>query len=190
MRRRRLTRTEERQYLAHATILQQEGISLEIPKEWKEHAYPLEISVAPPPVSEVFERSRGGLSYSVYLRLLSKARCMIEQVAITVAWDDRIILESLDQRYPVGVYGYPPVSWKEVLNSRIEGGLKFARSGEVVEGFLLARGGARFPEQYRTGQSVPFTLSLYDQYRVEMQEHGYLYVQRAEGKGQESPRTG
>jgi hypothetical protein len=179
MRKRRLTRAEEREYLDYARIMREEGIPLEIPSEWVKHAFPLDIAIAPPPDNQVFERDRGGLSYSVYVRLLSEDRLIVEHVAIATDWDDQIALEEFNRSYPIGMYGYPPLSWEEVLNSRIEKGLKFARPGQLAQGFILARGGTEFPKGYKTGQWVPFTLSLYDQYGNKVEKRGYLDVQRS-----------
>jgi hypothetical protein len=43
----------------------------------------------------------------------------------------------------------------------------------------LATGVSGFPEGYTTGQSVPFTLHIYDQYGEPTLGQGNLFVQRA-----------
>jgi hypothetical protein len=179
MRKRWLTRNEERESLCYARILQAEGVLLDIPDEWVDHSRPLDVAIAPPPISEVFERPGGGLSYAVYVRLLSRRRCMVEYAAMKVPWDDQIALESPDEKSPICQFGSLQFPLKKVLNLRIENTLKFARAGEVVEGVILATGLWHFPEGYTTGQSVPVELSLYDQYGEAIVEQGFLFVQRA-----------
>ena len=192
MRQKRLSRNDEREYLNILKAMQAEGISVEIPQLWLEHSRPLDVRIAPPPISEAFERPSGGVSYAVWVRLRSRMRCMIEHASIVVPWDDQLELDSPDEKNAIYQVGSQHFRLKTVLNLRIENTLRFARGGEVVEGVILATGLWRFPEGYVTGQSVPFTLHLYDQYGDAMEEEGNLFVQRAgrsdrkdEGKGED-----
>ena len=175
----RLSRNDERECLNILKTMQAEGISVEIPQLWLEHSRPLDVRIAPPPISEAFERPSGGVSYAVWVRLRSRMRCMIEDASIVVPWDDQLALDSPDEKNAIYQVGSQHFRLKTVLNLRIENTLKFARRGEVVEGVILATGLWRFPEGYVTGQSVPFKLYLYDQYGDAMEEQGNLFVQRA-----------
>jgi hypothetical protein len=163
----RLTRAEERQYLTCAREMKSEGVSIDIPQEWEDNSRLLEMTIAPPCDCEVFELARGGLRYVISVCIRSLARCYIEHVRITVPWDADIELDFPDERYPIGLLGYPPLPRECILNSRIARTLKFQRAGDSVLGVILAAGVARFPPEHKSGQLVPFTLSLYDQFGTE-----------------------
>jgi hypothetical protein len=176
----RLTPYEERRYFNVLRTLEAEGVDVNIPDDLVRRVTTIDISIAAPPESEVFERASGGLSYFLSVRLLALKPCIIDCAEIRTAFDDQIALESPDEKYPIGMLGCPPVPHKELLNRRIEKGLRFARAGDLVKGFILATGVSRFPQGYRTGELVPVTLSLYDQFGTEIVKHGQLFVQRAE----------
>lgn len=53
--RKRLTRNEEREYLAYARTMQEEGVSLEIPDEWLEHSRLLDSEAIVEQCSSPFE---------------------------------------------------------------------------------------------------------------------------------------
>jgi hypothetical protein len=156
-----------------------EGLQLNIPDEWLEHSRLLDVVIAPPSHNQVVERTSGGLNYEVWVRLCSLRRCRVEYAELTVPWDDQIALDSPDEKDLMRRFGPLRRPFQEVLNLRIENTLKFARPGEVVEGVILATGMSRLPDSYSTGQLVPFTLSLYDQYGDALVERGHALVQRA-----------
>ena len=174
----RLTRAEQRQYYACAMEMKSEGVRIDLPQEWEDASCLIQMTIAPPGECEVFELASGGLRYVISVHLRSLARCLIEHVRITVPWDDEIELDFPDERYPIGFFGYPPFPRECILNSRIARTLKFQRAGDSVLGFILAAGVARFPPEHKTGQLVPFTLSLYDQYGMETVGRGHLLSQR------------
>jgi hypothetical protein len=127
----------------------------------------------------VVERASGGLNYEVWLRLRSRIRCRVDYAELTVPWDDQIVLDSPDEKDITRRFGPQRLVFQQVLNLRIENTLKFAQGGDVVEGVILATGMSRLPDSYMTGQLVPFTVSLYDQYGEAIVEGSYLSVQRA-----------
>jgi len=177
-REKRLNPGHEREYLSCLRALQAEGICVDIPGEWLERSScPLDVVIAPPPVSMVFDWPSGnGAGYAVSLRLLSRGRCMIDDCAITVSWDDHIVIQSLDECKSRCEFGKVVVPPESVLNHRIENTLRFPRAGHLVQGVILGRGVSPIPEQYAGGVSIPFTLTLYDQFGDEISQQGHLSV--------------
>ena len=135
-RRRTLTQAERTEDLVRAEQLRASGVDIEILQECRERNRILDVIVAPPMVSTVFEFRTGGIGYVPFVRLEARAGLTITDVDITTKWDDQIVLESfLDGPiYRLGTAEYWP---SEILNQRIENGLRLSR-GEVVEGYILS----------------------------------------------------
>jgi hypothetical protein len=55
----------------------------------------------------------------------------------------------------------------EVLNQRIENGLRFHRRGDMFEGIILAYGLRPIPGEYLDGALVPFQITFEDQFGEE-----------------------
>jgi hypothetical protein len=62
MQKKRLSPADERECLNTLRTLEAEGIPVEIPQLWLEHSRPLDVRIAPPPISEAFERPAVGLA--------------------------------------------------------------------------------------------------------------------------------
>lgn len=175
----RLSLRQESLYLNCLRELQAEGIGVDIPDEWLDRACPLDINVAPPPISMAFDWPTGGAGYAVRVRLLSRRQCMLEDCALAVPWDERIIIQAVDECRKLCNFGSIVFSLDEVLNHRIEKTLRFPRAGHVVEGVILGRGVARIPEKYGSCAPAPFTLTLYDQFGEELTQQGHLSVEHS-----------
>ena len=67
----RLSRTQQAKYLPCLRQMQSEGIDVEIPEEWEQTSHGLDIELAPPSESIVFEGPSGGTYYAVWVRLLA-----------------------------------------------------------------------------------------------------------------------
>jgi hypothetical protein len=172
----RLSQSQEREYLRCLRTLQTEGIRVDIPEEWVERSCPLDVIIAPPPTSMVFDWPSGGAGYAVAVRLLSRRACMLEDCAITVSWDEDIVIQTVEQRNSRCVFGPLVFEAKEVLYHRIEKTLRFPRAGCAAEGVILGKGVSRTPKQYTSGARASFALTLYDQYGDEIVEQGHLSV--------------
>jgi hypothetical protein len=68
---RRLSRLEEATHQDYLRQLQAEGIDGEIPKEWQENSRALDIVLAGPGESAVFQSLTGGVCYAVLVRLVA-----------------------------------------------------------------------------------------------------------------------
>ena len=65
----------------------------------------------------------------------------------------------------------------EVLNDRFP--LKFHRRGHLIEGVILATGLKPIPKEYVQGMTVPFQLTVCDQFRNEISVESKLSVDRS-----------
>jgi hypothetical protein len=173
IRRRTLTQAERDEHLARAERLRASGVDIEIAAAWQERNCPLEIIVAPSAVSMVFEFRNGGIGYAPFVRLTARAGLTIADCEIATKWDDQIVLGSF--RDPVCRLGTVEYRQSEVLNQRIENGLRLVR-GESVEGYILATGLRRVPTEY--GAAVPFGIVLSDPFGDPFHADGMLSVLR------------
>jgi hypothetical protein len=175
----RLNRAEERQYRDHLRQLRAEGFSVEIPEEWEEDSRALDIMLAGPAESKVFESATGGVCYAVLARfVVERSGLILTEWSGSTDYDDQIVPESFhDDRGPVRNLGGQEYGQHEVLNTRIEKNLTLYRD-RVVEGWLLATGIAAIPVKYSKFAVVPFRLTLFDQFGHEYVADTRLSVSR------------
>ena len=67
----------------------------------------------------------------------------------------------------------------DVLNHRIESGLRFHRRGDVFEGWVVASGLKLVPDQYRDGMITRLSLTFTDQFGCEHSAHAEAPLQRS-----------
>ena len=177
----RLSRQEEAEYLLCLQQLQGEGHDVEIPDKWRENAAAVDIEVGAPWENMVFDLTNGGVGYyAVRLRLIARRPGVILlEYAITSDFDDQILLLNIDERNPFCKLGRFEFERREILNSRVDNELRLQRRGQMVQGWLLASGLSRIPPQDRDGAKVPFQLTFRDQFQQETGVHGTLSVFRA-----------
>src|ERR1700738_1644357 len=121
----RLNREEQARNLACLERLRAEGIDVEIPEEWKWRDGALDIILASPAESTVYESRTGGIYYAILVRLAARSRGALTWCDIAARWDDQVVLESfLD---PVCKLGEEEHRQGDVLNQRIECGLRLSR---------------------------------------------------------------
>jgi hypothetical protein len=184
----RNSREQEAVYLDRLRQLQAEGIDVEIPEEWSQRDRALKIIVAPPAASSVCESRTGSIIYIVLVRLVPRSGLLLTDSDINTRWDNQIVLESFHDQSPVCRFGSAEFCRREVLNHRIENGLRLSR-GEMVEGYILARGLQRVPTEY--GEfAVPFEMVFSDQFGHEFRAHGKLSVSRQVQRDNTSVRPG
>ena len=174
LRRRTLTQAERTEHLVRAEQLRASGVEIEIPEHWRDRNRTLDIIVASPAESRVFESYTGGIFYAVLVRLLARFAVTLTDCDITTEFDDQIVMESF--RDPVFTLGGQEYRQSEVLNHRIENNLRLVR-GEVAEGLIVATGLHRIPTKYDEF-AVPFKIVFSDQFGDGFPAIGMLSVSR------------
>ena len=154
---RRLGQMEEAEYRRCLREMQAEGIDVDIPDEWQEPC-PLKITRGRQP-GIVCDLGRGITGYAIWLRVVSQCRVIVPEYEISSEWDEvSIDLPCLKETH--GRYKFGPLDYAvtEVLNDRLERGLRFNFRGDMVEGVVIAYGCQAIPETYHGAVSVRVTL--------------------------------
>ncbi len=155
VRKSRLSRAERTEYRAAAQQLQAAGLIPTIP-EWPGCSRALQIVVFEGQASLVLNLPYG-VGYAIRVRLVAEQSGLIlTSCDITTEWDDKIFMPGSDERTPVCKLGWLEYQPSDVLNQRIDDGLRFHHRGEMVEGTILAMGPKRFLTHIRTGCSRPW----------------------------------
>jgi hypothetical protein len=179
---RHLTRREMLENLARAKQMIANGVDTRIREEWLDAARPLQLSVEGFPESFIFDLPDGRAGYVIGLRMAPRWRVsLLGGCRIMTPSDDEIELDGAllypkerNSMYRLGQLLYPS---RQVLNSRIENGLKFQGFGQMVEGLVLASSMKAIPDFL--GTSSPVTIKLLDQNENEI-SHGFeLFVDRS-----------
>jgi len=174
----RLSRKEEAEYIDCLKKMKAAGVNIEIPQRYLEKACPLNIFIAGGPASFLFDLPGGGAAFAIWVRLTAPRRITTLDCAIRSSWDDQIVLEAFfDERTPLWWLGKIDFRRGQVLNMRIMNGLTL-NFGDMVEGWILASGSHRMPEGFSHGLTVPFTLVFLDQNENEIQKDGKIFVDR------------
>jgi hypothetical protein len=157
----RLSKQEMVKYLACARDLREAGLIAQTPPEWKGNSGPLQIQVAPPPYSVVCVLANGIAYYAIWVRLLSRSAVTLQDCQICALWDDQIILASFDGQKQLVDFGGQLYQQKDILNRRLESGLRVGCS-QVVEGWILALGLRPIATDYRTFFTLCGELTFWD----------------------------
>ena len=86
IRRSRLSREEEREYLASLRDRQARGFNVVIPR-WLERACGLDIIIAGSPESFIIQLSPSSVLYVLRLKVLAERSVTVQEFEITAAWD-------------------------------------------------------------------------------------------------------
>jgi hypothetical protein len=173
----RLNRAEQARQLISVQALYAAGVDIEISEELLENSRALDITVARGPASSVFDSLRGTF-YAVDTCMVAKRPCTLFGCRMSTDWDDHIVLRNFDDYRPLCRLSSLDYPRAEVLNHRIENGLRFDRRGDWFEGVILANGLRRIPEKYLDGAIVPFQLTFVDEFGEEISEDAKLFVDR------------
>ena len=102
----RLSRAKEAEHRDYLRKLQAEGVDVEIPEEWQEHARALNIVVGGPAENMVFESATGGVHYAVLVRpAVERSGMILTDWDLSINYDDQIVPESSDDRDPASENG-------------------------------------------------------------------------------------
>jgi hypothetical protein len=174
----RLSKQEMAKYLACARDLRGAGLIAQTPSEWKGNSGPLQIQVAPPPYSVVCVLANGIAYYAIWVRLLSRSAVTLQDCQICAHSDDQIILASFDGQKQVVDFGGQLYQQSDILNRRLESGLRVGCS-QVVEGWILALGLRPIPTDYRNFFTLSCEVTFWDLLGREFQADVNLSVLRA-----------
>lgn len=174
-----LNQAEKARHLISLRALYAAKVDIENPEELLENSRFLDITVAGGPASSVFDSSRGTF-YAVETGMMAERPCTLVTCRLGTEWDDHIVLRSFDDYRPLCRLGIFDYRREEVLNHRIENGLRFDRRGDWFEGMILANGLRPIPEKYLDGAIVPFQLTFEDVCGEEISETAELCVVRTE----------
>ena len=186
----RLSKLEQEKYLADLQELRSGGLNCEIPSEWLEDAQALDVRVLSDG-STAIEGPGGSVFYNVQVRLIARRpRVILLDAGLDTEWDHDLVLESLRRDKPIGrpkffqrrkpIYrlGHQKYPDDELLNDGLSSSLHFNYCGDMVEGVLVFSGLKRIPKRYHIGMSVPFRLTLLDQFEHQIHCESQLVVIR------------
>lgn len=183
VRKARLSRAEGARHLAALQELQAAGREVTIPEESLENSDALDIVLAPRHENILRELPNGRTCYAIFARQLSRRGGLIlESFEIASEWDsDLIIPLRAEEKKPYRFARAFDFPWHEVLNHRIENGLRFHHRGDLAEGWLLAIGYRPIPDKYRNWMAVTLDITFTDQF-------GDSHCARAEASLERSAR--
>jgi len=177
----RLSRAEQARYLVAAQQLRDAGLPCEIPELSLATSYPLDIVVAPPHENTLRELPNGSVVYAVYARLLARrGGSILESFEIASEWDSALVPLCAKKN---GLYSFESAVnfvWGEVLNHRIENGLRFHGRGDLAEGQLLAIGHRPIPEKYKDWMGAPLEVTFTDQFGEDHYVSAMAFVERCQ----------
>src|SRR5580704_8911406 len=123
--RRILSQAEGTEHLRRAEQLRASGVEIDIPKEWVENSRALDIVLAGPAENIVFETPNGGFVYAVLARWVAvRSGLIVVDWNLNTDYDDQIVPCSDSDRGTVYRLGRHEYRRCEVLNERIEAGLR------------------------------------------------------------------
>jgi hypothetical protein len=181
----RLSRAEQARHLARVQELRGAGVDCELPDELQEKAvHDLDIFVAPSHGNILCEISPGFTAYAIWVRLIAlRSNVRLENCKIVSDWDlESIVLcQSQKGQYRVGqAVDFPE---DDVLNHRIERGLRFHHRGDVAEGWVVASGLKLIPDTYRNWMITRLSLAFTDQFGCEHTTKAEAILQRVRSGG-------
>jgi len=186
----RLNRQEQKRYLACAKELQAAGLDLEIPDEWQENSRSLDIFVASAEGNILCELSTGITACAIHVELVSlRGNLILKNSTIASEWDSELILLCGDKR---GLYRAREAfefTEAEVLNHRIQNGLRLHRRGDLAEGWIVATCRKPVPDKYRDRMITNVSLTFTDQFGLDHSAQGEAILQRSARLSESRPRV-
>jgi hypothetical protein len=172
----RLNRSEEAEDRQCLREMYHEGVDISDDSLYCAPA--LDISVIGGLETLIFNLPSGLAGYAIAVRLVAGTSGLIlMEPEITTRHDQQIVLESFDLGDSVCELGQCWYRKSEVLNDRFP--LTFHRRGHLIEGVILATGLEPIPKEYVHGMTVPFKLTVWDQFVSEINVESKLSVDRS-----------
>jgi hypothetical protein len=161
IRKNRLNRSEQAEYLAAAQQLQSQGVAIEVPEAWREQAEAVDVVIDP--TSIIYVLAPGQVLYALYVRMVSSINNFsLVAFDIVVDWEQCIDCTRDLPPYEFGPRGSVKFEEADVLNPRLSRTLHFKRKGDRFEGWLLGGGLRPVPNQYGPERPAPLLLRLLD----------------------------
>jgi hypothetical protein len=135
---------------------------MDIPEDWLD-CEPLIIRTGDDHTTLVADTQHGNAVYVIWVQLVARAPITLLDCQITSQLDDQILLASPIEDVQYCKHGFMEFPRNQVLNSRLENGLKL-RPGQTIEGTILAFGLRPIPAAYWHGGHLPCTIVFTDQY--------------------------
>ncbi len=181
VKRAQLNRQQKAKYMALVQDLQAVQLICAIPgeREDEEKVHELDIFAAPPEGNILCELSSGVTAYAIWVRLIALgSNLMLENCEIVSDWDSESIVLWQSQRGLYRVESAINLTDAEVLNHRIESGLRFHHRGDVEEGWLVASGLKSIPERYGDQTVTNLRVTFTDQFGRDHSTHTQALLQR------------
>jgi hypothetical protein len=180
VKRTRLTRQQQATYLARAQELQAARLACGIPDEWQENSRSLDILVAPREGNFLCELSSGVTACAIYVDLVSlRSNLILQNSRIASEWDSELIVLCGDQRGMYRVGAAFDLAGEEVLNHRIENGLRFHHCGGIAKGWIVAACRKPIPDRYRSWMITKLGLTFTDQFGHDHSAQAEAILQRS-----------
>ena len=161
--RRPLSRAGHEQHLARARALIEAGVAIEVAHASSATVQLLKLEAIAGADSFLFAHPSGGIGIAIWLRLVAlHSGVRVSSCEIVVPWnDDGFYLQDVAKAASVYEVTHGPEYPREsVLNHQFGRNL---RSGEILEGVLIARTSGKLPDVYRTrGEAVSVSLGFFD----------------------------
>jgi hypothetical protein len=172
----RCNREQRARSYARLRQLQAEGIDVDLPDSCQEICPVLITPVHQPGIVCDLDGSNTG--YAIQLRIAAQTRVILTAYEISSEWDEESI-ELPFLREQGGRYKFGPLDYgvSEVLNDRLEKGLRFNFRGDMVEGVILAYGCETLPDKYPSFAPAPVCVTLIDSLGRSVQKELQLLVE-------------
>ena len=185
-----LTRQEQTRYLECAKELQAAGLEIKIPDDWQENSRTLDIFVAPLEGNLLCELSTGVTACAIHVELISlRSNLILKDPRIASDWDSELILLCGDRKGLYRAGAAFQFSAADVLNHRIQNGLRFHRRGDVAEGWIVATSSKPIPDNYRGRMITKLSLTFTDQFGYDHSAQGQAILERSARLKEFGPRV-
>lgn len=177
-----LNRQQEAKYRALVRDLQTAQLICAVPgeREDEEKLHELDIFVAPPEGNILCELSSGVTAYAIWVQLVALgSNLRLENCEIVSDWDSESIVLWHSERGLYRVESAINLTDAEVLNHRIENGLRFHHRGDGAEGWLVASGLKPIPEKYGDRMITKLGLTFTDQFGHDYPAQAEAILQRS-----------
>ena len=186
---RQLSQAEKAKDLDILRQLRAQGVDV---GELEDEERALDIQLGSPVENFIFDMRAGwSAHYACRVRLVAKVpNVIISDCEITSEFDQDIILETTSwSKGSVFDFCGKHFLQKQILNDRIEDGLRFSYRGQIIEGWVLASGIKPIPEEFRNNAFAALQLSFCDSLERTVQVQTRASVLRSSRPPEEIPES-